>query len=944
MAASLADWHQLLDKSFQSLRAARDLRVPGSPVFALEHGLPDNDYPEFAQDVQLRLSGGRLPSDHWLPIVVYAAEIGYKYQGDEYWPVFEAETPGWRERGSSARTYIRKKYELFSDRFTGARPSGPWAEWFKNIAWPITHAILPADLQRHLARLLYDYRGALTAELLHDHEALGERLSSRSGGTSTRFQKFAENTSLLGLVAASLLLDEEEDTGLLRREALHRVVLDLSHERQAGEWLRDARKSAVRVRRRGFLGSGGSTDRTERPASAAAELRTEVALEVRRRDGAWEVMATIPSHGPLAERFPDLGDELNRIRYRVPGVDGVQPRGGLMYRRGPLAIADMPRSGCSMISPEGASIEVERVLQDSCHLPPAPWVFRLRDKGLGVHVRTSQVRPAEEYLFVSNSADVEALSSYQSETSLTSGVQAWKLQIPDEVGSAELEELRGLGLGFASAVRVWPAGLFPASWDGEGRVAWRLGEVPVLGIESRRTASKCVISGEEWLSELRWPEASTTLFVSLPGLDAGVHNVSVLLQSDSDEHSISEGRLEVAVLQPADSSADASARQGLSVRCEPVHPTMDQIWSGGSAVVADGPRGERVRFDVSLTTRGGRKVLASAPFSSELPVAPERWAELLRGAQGAEDFRSSIAEAEAVSVSASNATLGRSTITAERPFSPLRWFGGVDNRGPFAQLIDHSDREDVHLKFYDARSPGDEASPAIDEDGLVRSEYGGLALAIVGRFRAGIVLPPHVAGGLEALKRLSVRPRLSTGSRCADSVRQMVSLAALWTGPGQALDRNAEQLQDTVNAAIVARSSGMIAGDRWWEIERKALAGEVPSMDALCDAIGSAPAVRQAASRLAQLVSEAPADPARRADVFAEALQGIEQRRLELTQVLQLASLPGSLTAVGEDIEPMVSMVLGQPSIHRLARLFVLGLGCGTADSASTTRSWPWPR
>ena len=163
----ISEWHDQLDQHFTTLRSARDSFSADSPLFALEHGLDlEEELPALRDAVRAAVAEGRLPSQAGLPLVVYAAEIGYRYQGDEYWPVFEEETPGWQRRGAAGRTYIRTKYELFAATFGGARPSGAWARWFKNIAWPITHAVLPADLQRHLARLLSDYRHEFTAELL----------------------------------------------------------------------------------------------------------------------------------------------------------------------------------------------------------------------------------------------------------------------------------------------------------------------------------------------------------------------------------------------------------------------------------------------------------------------------------------------------------------------------------------------------------------------------------------------------------------------------------------------------------------------------------------------------------------------------------------------------------------------------------------------------------
>src|SRR5262249_38688850 len=136
----------------------------------------------------------------WLPFVVYAAESGYDYAGDEYWQTFVKSTPWWHEYGD--RNRIRDWFKKFAVEYGGAVPRGAFAENFRIIAWPITHAVLPADLQRHLAHLLFEFRTGLTTKLLQDPDALGTRLAARSGSYTERFRLFCQNTTLLGHVAA----------------------------------------------------------------------------------------------------------------------------------------------------------------------------------------------------------------------------------------------------------------------------------------------------------------------------------------------------------------------------------------------------------------------------------------------------------------------------------------------------------------------------------------------------------------------------------------------------------------------------------------------------------------------------------------------------------------------------------------------------------------------
>ena len=113
----LEDWQALLAERFAQLRRERDAAMPGSPIFALEHGLSlDEELPALQEAVRLAVARPGLPRQTGLPFVVYSAEIGYGYRGDEFWPGFEEVTPRWNSHGiDTARRFIRHCFEDFAD-------------------------------------------------------------------------------------------------------------------------------------------------------------------------------------------------------------------------------------------------------------------------------------------------------------------------------------------------------------------------------------------------------------------------------------------------------------------------------------------------------------------------------------------------------------------------------------------------------------------------------------------------------------------------------------------------------------------------------------------------------------------------------------------------------------------------------------------------------------
>ena len=259
------------------LRLSQDRSTQGSswPLFALEHGLSRDEVEELRGAVRGHAAGLRPSSRHRLAWVVYATESGYSFSGDEYWQSFEDETPGWAARGD--RNWLRESFRHFAQTYGGATPSGAWARHFSIIAWPITHAILPKDLQRHLARTLYDIRYAIQQEHLSDPETLGRLIRGRGRATSNRFQQLAQETVLIGQISAALLLrGEQEDESRILPATLDRIANDLEEEQRAAEWLRQAqRTTTTRLRQRRLTPRRRS--QSQSLPTTTEETRTEMA-------------------------------------------------------------------------------------------------------------------------------------------------------------------------------------------------------------------------------------------------------------------------------------------------------------------------------------------------------------------------------------------------------------------------------------------------------------------------------------------------------------------------------------------------------------------------------------------------------------------------------------------------------------------------------------------
>lgn len=120
MQQPLEYWQAKLDRHFQEL--ARERESSERPLFAFEHCLTLEELEQVARLLKEHLAAGNRPGAYWLLWVIYATEIGYAYEGDEYWQSFEKKTPHWEpfHRYSLKRWFLK-----FQRTYSSFVPSGP---------------------------------------------------------------------------------------------------------------------------------------------------------------------------------------------------------------------------------------------------------------------------------------------------------------------------------------------------------------------------------------------------------------------------------------------------------------------------------------------------------------------------------------------------------------------------------------------------------------------------------------------------------------------------------------------------------------------------------------------------------------------------------------------------------------------------------------------------
>ncbi|CAN7619818.1 hypothetical protein [Rhizobium sp. LjRoot258] len=240
-------WGERLDKHFETLRTGR--QGSGAPVFALEHGLTPEEFRCLSDYLHTQSRNRAFFLPDWLAWVVYGAELGYDFDGQDYWTNFESQTPYWRHHYQ--RHWLRDAFKRFHRRYQGFVPRGAWASQFSIIAWPITHAILPKDLQTQLAHTLYYLRFALAGRLDEAPAAIGRYIGARGEGSS-RFRNFLQQEEMVGRIATALLGSPTvAPSDMILPGTLARIVDDLEKGQSARAWLVDARRVIARARIKG---------------------------------------------------------------------------------------------------------------------------------------------------------------------------------------------------------------------------------------------------------------------------------------------------------------------------------------------------------------------------------------------------------------------------------------------------------------------------------------------------------------------------------------------------------------------------------------------------------------------------------------------------------------------------------------------------------------------
>jgi len=829
----IGHWQILLEKHFEELRKYRSTLSSDHPIYGLEHGLGEEEIKSISRTIKKKILHGPPSNDQWLVWMVYATEIGYDYAGDEYWQTFERETPGWTEYGD--RYWLRKCFLWFHKKFGGAKPTGRWAEHFSIICWPITHAILPKDLQRQLAQILFELRHSFSAHLFESHTTLGERIAVQGWNATSRFQNFAEETQLVGLIATALLLQGKFGTeGILHEATLQRIGEDLDRERRAREWLRRARKMAEkRAHIRGLSFGHYRPDATEssleKARSEVQKLGIEPRLILRPKDvqrKLWEVLLEIPDFSHLMLNFPKFRDILTGSRCEVAGSSGRPlARGCCLYGSQRIALSRWPDSNEVLLQFDQTHPQLDYLLRTECLLRPGPtWLFRIASDNLAYETRSLSVRASERYIIVNSTNSMNSGEITKSINLTCDGTYSVLIELPTALTEEWEEWLRNHGIGQAKTIEVWPAGLGAVAWDGEGYGEWIASEQPCIGIRSDHYIDSIIVSmGIEPNQTLEIAPVipGESYFIELPELPVGLHTVNFLTRQSNFKEIESIGELDVVmrICEARPWAPGISAQGPLLVQIDPAVPTLEELWEEKIELTLQGPEGRQIECKLSFFENDAKtaKLVKQLP-PIELPFSSANWREYF------DKFFKKLKEVEIAYDSArscelyfSAEELGTFTIHCEREFTPLRWSVRRDKKSYVARIFDDSGNSTPpKISYYTFEEPAIEKQ--LEYGSIYRvADAGGLYVARQGLLNSAVIIPPVVT--IDRFSALRCTPRFETPDLAAEAVIKLISLSGIWANARLPGDPISSIRQRDILREVTRQVLRIIGGKNWYEAE-----------------------------------------------------------------------------------------------------------------------------
>lgn len=842
MALMLAQTQNQLEGHFQKL--SHDRVSLGYPVYAFEHGLEADEISTIRQALCADLAQtGRIRREYWLLWAVVAAEIGYTYDGDEYWHSFKSEVPEWFTH--SNREAVREWFVDFKRRFNGFQPTGRWANHFSIIAWPITHSILPRYLQSPFAQHLYDLRHDLAANENASIDQIGQLLGNRYHGASSRFENFLQQTALTARLVLALR-DEDEQSSVtpIYRPTLARIVRDLERKSSSRGYLRDARRVLrdARLRARSGLGSQmqGGPSRFSSPETVAA-VPPGIKLTARpTQGGTWTICAALPNFAALMAQTGVTLTALDKTRLRFSDrPDGWMPgRALLSYSDSnhPLVSLPSPLSD-PVIQSQGSMEPINALISQLKILSRPPWLLRVHEDGVARQVLGNHVRTAEDYIIITLNAvapDILSALSLCEIACATSGALLYQIRTPNVASLQFIQALSKLSFGYALQAQVKPFGLIPRWDDANACSAWLPTEEILLHLSADFHVAEftITINGSE-KTRVAVSEKQDVL-ISLGTLPLGRYAVEIVATAASDGSGgkglrpILPETIFVEVRSPIPWRQGVKTQTGLRVVLEPPDATFDDLLEKRASLSVQGAADRSATVEARLYDVSGHVFDTTEIGRLELPTKDAFMARIIEKLVRDPILSEKIQSAPRVELVFVADELGAVTFSFPHKVPPLRWKLARDGGRYVMRLVDEAGvAASTSIGRYDMQVPDKRSNVQPDSCvlGVEVDPPGSLFVAAHdGHFYAAFAsVPPRVR--MTTFLDLATNVALSAPGDSSRTITRLLAILRLWRR-GRPLGSVAAIRKAEVLGVIERQIERLACGVRWADRAKRYRDGE----------------------------------------------------------------------------------------------------------------------
>lgn len=787
----LQQWHDYFESHYDDLHKQRAKDI--APVFVFEHGLDSKKLTELKQSIHESLTACSPNEKHWLPWIVYATEIGYEFDGHEYWYSFQEKTRNWHIYGN--RPFIRDGFNKFVKSFGGYKPSGDWAKHFNIICYPITHAILPRDLQRQLARVLYDLRFHFNRSFLQSTEQLGNTILSRSEGTTKRFQRFSQNTELTGLIARELLSqNEKESENIILSSTLKRIVENLRSQRDAGSWLDEARDKAHFASNDRF--SRNTRSRVESDKSPLIRLEPKFLLRPTSEKG-WDLYVDIPDLLPLAQQSTEFNDFLTESRPRINGsfYDKPLARGRLVsygvVREKLKAVPDHKQP--LLLFRREKPPALDKFFKEDFQLELTEYLlFKVHRDGIAYRQKSKFLSPSNRYLILSQKP-ISLVPLIFKQMVSGEDMHLYLINLPKTISNKEEDFLANLGFDIKSGINITPVGTPPATWDEEAYIEFLADESPCLAIEIVQEVESLKLEFGDNRLEIPNPNIKKPIFVNLPYLPVGSYEFSVSGKRHNRNDYEILGSSEIDIREPRSRQASTTSQNALLLFTDPFKPTFEELFAGKVSFDFWTPPDTVVTIYLILLSKQNHnnQLLKKKLITVSLPNDSHKLNTNIFEALQDTQIRGKSEDAYSCLLEFETGELGTVPVTFEREFLPLKWNAKADNKNQiFLRLSDYSDSDEKKsVSKYDFLFPDRKIVVPYEEVhdlGFPIPANGGLYLAEAPQIKLGIIVlrqleKSYFKSFTDLRQDDGFIPKFSKYTRTSESLSELLNLYTIWS-------------------------------------------------------------------------------------------------------------------------------------------------------------------